>query len=363
MVERNLTLERNDTIDFIKFFAIFFICSIHTLPFSTYQSGGLDGEVINFYINLFARFGVPYFFVVSGYLLAQKLVPADYKWNYFKKYLLKIIKLFVSWSVFYFLYDVVMTILKSYLLGLNVKVELLNYLYSVFNISNLYYGLAVGTSYHLWYLPALIWSILILYLFVKWEKVGILLMLSFILHVIGLFGQSYAAFVLFPPNTRDALFFGLYYVTLGYYFVVKIKDLKVPLKPKLYLFLFFVFSLLQIGEGAILVFHYNAVWGNYYLMTVLTTLLLLLFVHTKPNLHHSFINKVGANSVGIYVIHPLFISIAYSVLNILNMKDVTQSIGWNIVFTPFIFILSYYSYHLLQVIKFRLKTKKEPSLR
>lgn len=364
-----MTLERNDTIDYIKFFAIFFVVCIHTLPFSTYHFAGIDGEKINFVINVFARFGVPYFFVVSGYLLGQKLADTDKNPDYFRKYLLKTTKLLVVWSFFFFLYDVIMVTLKSFLQGLNITLEISSYLDSVFQITNLYYGNNNGTSYHLWYLAALIWSISILSFFIKIGKVNILLLSSFILHLTGLLGQSYSTFLKISFDTRDALFFGLFYVTLGYYLSINFKYMKLKVKSNLLLILLLLFSLLQIMESELLVSHLKGVWGNYYFFTILTTITLLLFVLTNPKKRHSFINRVGANSVGIYVIHPLFISLSYIAINILQLKAITHTLIWNLLFTPIIFILSYYSYQILQVIKLKIKkflkfkkTKKEQLL-
>ncbi|MFF2446510.1 acyltransferase [Neobacillus sp. NPDC058068] len=348
-------MERNDTIDYIKFFAIFFVVCIHTFPFSTYHFAGIDGEKINFVINVFARFGVPYFFVISGYLLGQKLKNTNQKPDYIRKYLLKTTKLLVVWSLFFFLYDVIMIALKSFLQGLNIRLEIGSYLDSVFQITNLYYGNNNGTSYHLWYLAALIWSIIILSFFIKIGRINILLLGSFILHLTGLFGQSYSTFLKISFDTRDALFFGLFYVTFGYYLSINFNKMRLKGKSNLLLILLLVFCLLQILEGELLVSNLTGVWGNYYFFTILTTITLMLFVLTNPKKRHSFINKVGANSVGIYVIHPLLISLSYIAVNILQLKSITHTLIWNLLFTPIIFILSYYIYQILQVIKLKMK--------
>jgi surface polysaccharide O-acyltransferase-like enzyme len=344
-----MTLERIETFDFVKFFAIFFVVCMHTLPFTTIKLGELDGGKIGFIINAFARFSVPYFFMVSGYLLEKKMKLSNAKSNHIYRYLLKNIKIFVSWSVFFFFYDIVLAALKAFLQGLNLRSEIIHYFESVFRVQNLYYGINVGTSYHLWFLISLIWANVILSIFIKMNKVRMLLGISFILHIIGLFGQSYSTLVKIPFDTRDALFFGLFYITTGYYFSTLSLNLK--LKPKLWLILFFVFSLLQIAEGEIVTNHANGYWGNYYFFTILTAITLLLFSLTNKKVYHPIINKIGANSVGIYVIHPLFISVSYIVINILNLKFITQTYIWNLLFTPFIFLISYFSYNLLQIVK------------
>jgi surface polysaccharide O-acyltransferase-like enzyme len=348
-----MTLKRIETFDFVKFFAIFFVVCIHTLPFTTYKFGELDGENIGFIINAFARFSVPYFFMVSGYLLEKKLKQSDTKTNYIYSYLLKNIKIFISWSLFFFFYDIVLVALKAFLQGLTIKSEIIHYVETVFRVQNLYYGINVGTSYHLWFLLSLIWANVILAIFIKMNKVRLLLGISLLLHVIGLFGQSYSTLVKMPLDTRDALFFGLFYITTGYY--LSTLPLNSKLKPKLWLILFFFLSLLQIAEGEIVTNHAKGYWGNYYLFTILTAITLLVFSLTKKQIYLPFINKIGANSLGIYVIHPLFISLSYIVLNILHLKIITQTFIWNLLFTPFIFLISYYSYNLLQILKSKVR--------
>lgn len=346
-------MKRNDTIDFIKFFAIFLVVCIHTAPFSTYQKGDLDGEDINFIINVFARWGVPYFFVVSGYLLAQNLVPLSQKGSYLKKYLQKNIRLLVSWSLFFFLYDLILTAFKSILLGLPIKVEMSKYLGSVFRSSNLYYGINEGTSYHLWYLASLIWAMITLFIFIKMNKVKLLLGISLILHLIGLLGQSYAPLHSITWDTRDGLFFGLFYVTLGFYVSTQFRSMK--LKPQVWIILFLLLSLFQVFEGELVVSHLKGIWGNYYFFTIPTTVTLLFIVHTKRNVYHRFVNKLGANSVGIYVIHPFFISVSHIAINIFHLQPLTHTFIWNLLFTPIIFIVSYSSYQGLQLIKYKLR--------
>jgi hypothetical protein len=261
----------------------------------------------------------------------------------------------VSWSLFFFVYDLVMTAFKASLLGLNVKMELTNYVASVFRLSNLYYGINEGTSYHLWYLAALIWALIILFIFIKMNRVKLLLWISFILYLIGLFGQSYAPLLNIPLDTRDGIFFGLFYVTAGFYVSTRFHSKGGKVTAAVWMLLFLLFSVLQVVEGDLIVSQFKGIWGNYYFFTLPASITLLFFVLTKRNIYFPLVNKLRANSVGIYVIHPLFISLSYIAINIFHLEALKNTFIWNLLFTPFIFIISYYSYRLLQIIKSRMK--------
>lgn len=86
-------MERNYAIDFIKFFAILAVVIIHTFP-SDHQLG-------YFIFDNFSRFAVPFFFASSGYLFGLKVINNPKSVVYFKRYLMKILKIYVCWLMFY----------------------------------------------------------------------------------------------------------------------------------------------------------------------------------------------------------------------------------------------------------------------
>ncbi|MBA2875541.1 acyltransferase [Thermaerobacillus caldiproteolyticus] len=358
-------MERNYSIDFIKFFAIFAVVSIHTAPFLHYKNEFIEGENIGFIINVFARFGVPYFFAASGYLLGKKIKITKNKnsFSYIKHYLLKIVKLLISWTIIYFLYDLLILVITSYLNGLHIKSEVIHYLNSAFTLRRLYYGMTYGTSFHLWFLMALMWCIVILYFFIKINKIHLLLVFSVILNFIGLFGQSYSSIFNVPLQTRDALFFGLFYVTLGYYLSKKYEAQTLRVSPTLLFILFILFTLFQLVEAYVLVKRFGGPWGNYYIFTIPSTICLILMVINYQSLGKgTFISKVGQSSFGIYVIHPLIISLTYHALIFLEIEYITRTLIWNLLYSPILFVLSYFLYHLLQYLKAIIYNKTQQKL-
>ncbi len=77
----------------------------------------------------------------------------------------------------------------------------------------------------MWFMPALIIAVLLQFVAKKFNLSSALFAIACALHLIGLSGQSYqplVPFEIFNPetntffiNSRDPLFFGLFYVTLG----------------------------------------------------------------------------------------------------------------------------------------------------
>lgn len=331
-------MERNYAIDFIKFFAIFAVVVIHTFP--------LDSQIGLFILDNLSRFAVPFFFVASGYLFGKKVINAAESVLYFKKYVIKIFKLYACWLFFYTFYDVIII----YQNGSDIQQELVKY-FDEFTILNLlYYG--KGTSgYQLWFLTSLIWSIIILFIFFRLKKINVLLTISLILNLIGLFGQSYSVFHKISINTRDALFFGLFYTTLGFSFAFNLQFIKFR-KINVNIYLFFIFSLLQVMEGYILDKILPGRHGEYFISTIFLTVFLFAFALNNKHFGKGlFITKIGGNALGIYIIHVFFIKLVEMTLNILDMKSISSNLVWNQLYMLFIFIISYIAYSFLQYLK------------
>ncbi|WP_191562578.1 acyltransferase [Metabacillus idriensis] len=341
-------MERNYAIDFIKFFAIFAVVVIHTFP--------LDSQIALFILDNLSRFAVPFFFVASGYLFGIKIIKNRESVVYFKRYVIKIVKIYVCWLIFYTIYDV----LVIYQSHSNVHQKLMKYFDEFTMLNLLYFG--KGTSgYQLWFLTALIWSIIILFIFFRLKKLNVLLTLSFILNIIGLFGQSYSIFYKISINTRDAIFFGLFYTTLGFFFAYHsqfMKSLKININ--IYLYLFFVFSCLQVAEGYILEKILSASHGEYFISTIFLTLFLFSFALNNNQLGKGLLaTKIGSNALGIYIIHVFFIKIIEMGVNVLGLKSMTENLIWTQLFTLFIFVISYVAYNFLQSIKQAFKGKEK----
>lgn len=346
-------LERIYSIDAVKCIAIFIVVYFHTTTFNVVQS-----DDISIWILAFPRFIIPYFFIVSGFLFGEKLKVNLNRINYFKTYTINLTRLFVGWYIFYLIYDLVIGVFIALARGYSLKAELISFFKLVPSLSFVYYGDGI-TAYHLWFLTALIWSIVILFIFIHYKKTGLLLIVSFVLNMIGLFGQSYSGIYHLPIYTRDALFFGLFYVTAGYCIsshYEKITKKITKMKSITFFHLFLLSSLLQIIESFITVKILHGTEGGigYYISTVPLTFSLFLLVLKMKKLGSSVLSGIGRNTLGIYVTHMLFISLFYLGLNFYDLEWLRNNMVFNLLLSLIIFALSYYFYRLTQDLRDKL---------
>ncbi|MGV3464795.1 MAG: acyltransferase family protein [Heyndrickxia sp.] len=334
-------MERNHSIDFVKFFSIYFVICLHVF---LVVNNGRELRILYFLVNYFPRFIIPYFFICSGYFWGLK---CKYSSNpYFKKFLAKLSGMFIFWYLFYFFYGCFINIITSEYLQENVKISLINYIESQWRFSVLYYGDA-STSFHLWFLTALIWSHIILFAFIKMKKIPLLICISLILNVMGLFGQTYSGIFHLPFQTRDALFFGLFYTAFGYYISQRNDSLILKLqsiKSTYLITLFFIFSGIQVLERYLTIAFLNGTKGEVdYFLSSIPLSFCLFFITLK---HSTFGKKTIFSSVGknvgeIYVIHMFFISLIGLTINYFNLEFLYNSFLFYVLFTLIVFFLSY----------------------
>lgn len=334
-------MERNYAIDFIKFFAIVAVVVIHTFP--------SDDKLGFFLLDNFSRFAVPFFFVASGYLFGLKVLNNPQPAAYFKRYVTKILKIYVSWLLFYIGYDVLRIVLS----GGSVKHELSKYFEELTPLNLFYYG--HGTSgYQLWFVISLAWSMCAVYLFFRLKRITLLLILSLCFNIAGLFGQSYSFFgELSVTSTRDALFIGLFYTTLGCWFAHRLPFMQTwKFEKKTYLSMIGLFLILQAGEGYFLTKVLSSKQGEYFLSTIFLTAILFLFVVNTPQIGKGvWITKIGGNALGIYAVHVLLIDIVDIVFKNFGLEGFSHYLLWNLLDASLVFTLSYIIYRFLQRIK------------
>ncbi|CAM3899230.1 acyltransferase [Mesobacillus thioparans] len=331
-------MQRNYAIDFIKFYAIVAVVIIHTFPGND-QPG-------YFVLDNLSRFAVPFFFAASGYLFSLKVSENPQSFAYFRKYVTKILKIYVSWLIFYFVYDVSRIILTNE----NPSDELSKYMENMTALNLLYYG--QGTSgYQLWFVISLVWSTAILYLFYRLKRVRLLLVIALCFNLLGLFGQSYSIFDELPVSTtRAALYVSLFYTVLGFW-LANVQAWQ-KYSGRIYFYLFGLFTILQVLEGFWLQKGLDAKHGEYFLSTIFLTIFLFLYALSNPNLGKGlFITKIGANSLGIYAIHVFFIDMVDFLFEKIGLEKSTHNLLQNLVDASLVFVVSYVAYKLIQSAK------------
>ncbi|MFB9860984.1 acyltransferase [Salinicoccus siamensis] len=347
-------------IDYVKGFAIFFVVAIHSKTVQGAHIGMIDGDDANFFINMFARFAVPFFFVASGYLFVQKLKwihqenesgSRQAQFHYFKKYIGKLIKLYVAWFAFYFVFELGVKFIE----GENnsgTLFEMFTSSISHFNLWSLIYFGEGAPGYHLWFLPALIYAVLLLFLFVQMRLVGVLFIISIGLHLFGLFGQAYSFLYDVPFNTREGIFFALFYVTFGGV-VAKYSSsfntilLKIPTWSVVISLV--VLSCMQVLEGFITLKLYEGKEENYFFFTIplVMTLFMLALKHQQMG-KNSIFTKIGANAVGIYVSHVFIMEFMQVLIHQMKLTAVEDSLLWKVMLTPLVLVTALIFYHQLQ---------------
>lgn len=214
------------SIDLLKYICAVLIILLHLRPFLH-----ADSAADLFFNNIVSRIGVTSFFVITGYFAAEK-EKTDHA--YIRRYIRGLLPLYLCWSVIYLPALAVLglqnlDVVRPYLSMIHIPAVLL----PLAAVLALAAGLVVtllysGTYYHLWYFPALMID---LWIISKWKKrfrPASLLAVSFVLLAIG---ATETYFGLFPSyvqgflqqfyfgiffTTRNFLFFGLFYVTMGY---------------------------------------------------------------------------------------------------------------------------------------------------
>jgi surface polysaccharide O-acyltransferase-like enzyme len=362
-------LERIQSIDFLKFVSIFIVICLHSFMLIGNVPGGSLEQLL---VEYFPRYVIPFFFMTAGFFFVQKVKDQRSANAYTKRYLGKLGMLFLIWYFLYFLYDCLLKILYAFYSGTDIKKEFIPYIKKEFSLKVFYYGTGV-TSFHLWFLTALFWSILVLYIFLRMRKHFLLLVCSLILNLIGLFGQTYSGFYYLPVDTRDAAFFGLFYTSLGGYIAVHCKTILIRIKtinPFVFAGVFLVCSGLQVVERVI-----TLEWGkgtkggiDYYLSTIPLTIVLFIFLLKHKELWtNALLTKISKNTEGIYVAHVMMISVLLLIIHFFNMEFLLKFFISKVVLSIMVFAsANYFSkwvhgslYKIVQLIKVFSKIKRE----
>lgn len=158
-------------------------------------------------------------------------------------------------------------------------------------------------------------------------------------------------------KTRDAIFLGVFYSVLGAYInnnkqLIKDKfNNKISFKYLIAILIFIIISIIEriIDDG------YFPRTADFYISTIPLTFLLFMLCVIRDNKKECVFGKLGANSVGIYLIHIAFIDIIDIAIFKLNLKSITTTDYWQIIYTPIIIVLSYITYEIIQKVKFRIR--------
>lgn len=243
-----LKKEQYNAIDLAKFLCAILVVMVHISPLGVSDKFVVINTAIQ---DGVARIAVPFFFIASGFFLYKKTSYDNFDMKPTKKYVIKILKLYIIWTIIY----LPISIQKMIASGNNIYDEIFLYIRnSIFK----------GSYSHLWYLPATIIGVLILsFCISKRIKIKHILFLAAILYIIGLFAQSW--FVVIKPisvyaptvwtclkviqavifTTRNGVFDAFPFLCIGMLFAYR----KIEIDMKKAVLGFFAFGFLLVVEA------------------------------------------------------------------------------------------------------------------
>lgn len=177
---------RNNSIDSLRFIAIICVIIIHIPPYKDSFLGQM--------IKQTARFAVPYFFIIAGYLFYEKIKIDRENIKYPTKYGIRLLNVYLFWYAVYALWPLFAPENISDIVNNGFMHEFNSWGTKFYNDATdhlLYYIGVGGRGYHLWYLPSLGMAILILSISHRFRLFYTGLLFAFILFIIALLSEPY----------------------------------------------------------------------------------------------------------------------------------------------------------------------------
>lgn len=197
-------------VDMCKFICALLVVAIHLPPFAD-----LNAAVSYGLQQIICRLAVPFFFLCSGFFLDGKMESKEQVMEYVKH----IGKLYIFWSLLYF-----PQMIERYYSGKT---------FAQGTVTLLQRCLFVGSYIQLWYLYGTMIAVLMFYYLLRWCKGNLRMILSIagLLYLFGMCGNAYRPILSQIPTlkiffqrylaifvtTRNGIFFGLFFIVIGYY--------------------------------------------------------------------------------------------------------------------------------------------------
>ncbi len=287
-------MERKRNLDLLKAICAFMVICIHA-PFS-----GRPGE----WVKAVSSIAVPVFFMITGYFYTHTKEMGNEK-----KQILKIVRLYISSGILYFVWDLVNTcltggVMTDWLAGLfNAKARLY---FVLLNLS------PVGV--HLWYLLAIIYVLLIVFFFEKkWNRQKLYPLIPVL--ILGNLMIEHCASDMFGQPvkniwTRNFLFTGLPYFLIGDMIFTR----QIAIKPCKSFLLALVFTCTTVLERVMINMWRNGIiYDHYYSTAFLSFFVFMLAVHSNCDSRNKctqVLSNFGKTfSTEIYILHPIVIDV------------------------------------------------------
>lgn len=288
-------LSQNQTvIDPFRMAAAFLIVAIHTAPLSSYS------ETADFLFSYcLGRIAVPFFLMTTGYFALGPLLRDPH---------------FSGRSLIKSIQKTALLYLAATLLYLPVNI----YSGKLPAIKDLFKVLVFdGTFYHLWYLPAALVGMLLLFLLSKACRPRTLFIICSLLYLTGLLGDSwygliykvtpikgfYDGLFLISSYTRNGIFYAPIFLFMGA-LISLVRIHKRYDAAMVYLTSTLIFLILMLGEGCLT---FTLKWQRHnsmYLFLIPCMYFLFQLLLCLPGKSSPFLRRI---TLLIYLLHPLMI--------------------------------------------------------
>lgn len=289
--------ERYNSIDVLKCLCAFMVICIHA-PFP-----GKIGE----YLVAISRIAVPIFFMISGFFWENTCSKKGEI-----RTIKKLFYLTIGTNIFYLIINLIFRYDIQYLINFfsfkNI-VKMLIFNYSIF-------------SEHLWYLSAILYVTVVVYVLDKLKIRNKVCLLIPVLIVIDLIFGKYSILLFhreFPYILlRNFLFVGLPFFLIGTLLFKYRDNIKNSFSATKIIFLIVIFIFLNCIERYVLEINLlNAVRDQYICTTILSVLFFMLAIVTSNKVDDNLMSLIGRKySTMIYIIHPFWISVVSKIISL-----------------------------------------------
>lgn len=304
-------------LDRFRIIAALAVIAIHTSPLATFHEGA------DFFLTrVLARIAVPFFFmvtghfVVAGFLPSGKAAPSTKSMVRFRKFLAKTSMLYLFCIILYLPVGIYAGHYEDTSVGVLLRMLFFD-----------------GTFYHLWYFPACIMGVALVYLLSRFLSLGAMTAVSAVLYAIGLLGDSYYGLVEKVPAletfygflfqissyTRNGLFLAPLFLVLGAWMAgaAQGQDGRELSEKRLFLCSLSVLSFALMTGEAFLLRHFELQrHDSMYLLLVPVMFFLYRFLLCIPAKSDGAFRTV---STWIYVLHPAFIVVVRGIAKPLGL--------------------------------------------
>lgn len=280
--------KRYDSINIMRAICALLVISLHTSVFASINLG-LNSIVA----KGISRIAVPFFFISTGYFMVRNIN----KVGYIKKFVKKM-------SLIYLIISVIDILLIIPYVSVRLKGSFID------KVKFIFIG---GITESLWYIPAIIFAVVLVGIFLKKNWIKGLISLSILLYIIGLLGDSYFGIIKNTPiegviniynnifiNTRNGITFSVPFVALG----ALIAKGAIKLSKK-YINIYLIgFSILFAAEAYLLNSKNIPIDTNMYIsLALLVPVIFVWLLNMKVQISERTSNILREMSLWIYCVH------------------------------------------------------------